>query len=402
MRRFFQTFGLPWLLLLAYSLQAEIPEEIRVQFRGIKRILEQADAAYYEEHRSIMSDEAYEFFRSHHDGLIAAYPELERQAAGLFVVDTRQKVAHRKPVLSLRKAYSDEEIRRFCDRVGDETVFLLEPKIDGASLVVEYRKGRMAEALTRGNSLAGLDVTTVLLASGALPLTLSDAPEVLRLRGEVYVPRDAFERLNAERAAAGAEPFRSARNVASGTLMLKHYAEVRNRGLKVLFFEVRNAVDLGFESDASALEAVRRLGLPVVDFKTFTQVEALQRWIHLEHGNRINLPYETDGFVLKVDDLKLRETLGNTKKFPRWAIARKFRSEPVVTRVLAIEYSVSELGKRTPIAILSPVEIGGATVQRATLHSASVLESLGIEVGSRVQVIRAGGVVPEIVGVVQD
>lgn len=393
---------LPLLFVLASVLRAEIPEEVWVQFKGIKHILEQADASYYLEHRSMMSDEAYEFLRSHQDRLIDDYPELEPHAASVFVEDRKQKVEHGKPVLSLKKAYSDDEIQRFCDGAGDGIVFLLEPKIDGASLVVEYRDGRLSQALTRGNSRSGVDVTTVLLASGALPLTLNGAPEVLRLRGEVYLTRDDFRRLNEARAAAGEEPFSSARNLAAGTLMLKDYSEVRNRGLQLLVFEVRNALDLGFQSDVAALQAARRMGLPVVNFKASASVDELQRWIKLEYANRGDLPYETDGFVLKVDDLKRRDELGSTKKFPRWAIARKFRSEPVETRVLAIEYSVSELGKRTPIAILSPIEIGGATVQRATLHTDLILESLGIEVGSRVQVIRAGGVVPEIVGVVKE
>ena len=392
---------LPLLFVLASALRAEIHAGVWVQFKGIKHILEQADASYYREHRSMMSDAAYEFLRSHHDRLIDDYPGLEQHQASVFVEDRNQKVAHGKPVLSLKKAYSDAEIQRFCHGAGDGIVFLLEPKIDGASLVVEYQNGRLSQALTRGDSRVGVDVTTVLLASGALPLTLNGAPELLRLRGEVYLPRDDFRRLNAARVTAGEEPYSSARNLAAGTLMLKDYSEVRNRGLKWLVFEVRNALDLGFESDSAALKAAQDMGLPVVDLKATASVDELQRWIKLENENRRGLPYETDGFVLKVDDLKHREELGNTKKFPRWAIARKFRSEHVVTRVLAIEYSVSELGKRTPIAILSPVEIGGATVQRATLHSDSILEALGIEVGSRVQVIRAGGVVPEIVGVVE-
>lgn len=390
------------LLVAPTSVSASAPEEVLTQFKGIKQVLEQADKVYYQEHHSMMSDEAYDYLRSYHDQLLDEFPELETYEAPLFVDGRKQKVPHRKPVLSLKKAYSDEEILKFCSKIGSEERFLVEPKIDGASIIIEYLNRRLVKAVTRGNSLQGVDVTTVLLASGSLPLVLEKAPKQLQLRGEAYISKDDFVRLNQLRQNTGKDPFSSARNTASGTLMLKDFVEVRSRGLRVLIFEVRNGLELGIESHSDALEMVGKWGLPVVDFNSSSSPQRLLAILENENQNRLELPYDIDGFVIKVDDLNLRNQLGSTQKYPRWAIARKYRSEPVVTKVLAIEYSISDKGRKTPVAILSPIKIGGATIQRASLHSDAIVEAMGIQAGSKVKVIRAGGVIPEIVGLAND
>ena len=182
---------------------------------------------------------------------------------------------------------------------------------------------------------------------------------------------------------------------------MKDFGEIRSRRLQVLIFEVRNALELGIESDSDSLEMAGRLGLPVVDFNSSHSPETLLAVLEAENRKRLELPYDIDGFVIKVDDLNLRNQLGSTQKYPRWAIARKYRSEPVITTVLAIEYSISDKGRKTPVAILRPIKIG-ATIQRATLHSDAIVKAMGIEAGSKVKVIRAGGVIPEIVGLAHE
>jgi len=389
-------------MLVTGIFASEPPPEIIKQFRGLDSVLHQADKAYFDESQSMMSDDAYDLLRSYLDQLIKEYPGLIELKSVDFPQDDRNRVSHSKPVLSLKKVYTDDELDAFFRQLpSKETLLLLEPKIDGASVIIEYEKGKLIRATTRGDSKSGVDISHAILASGALPLSLQNAPEHLELRGEAYIERDQFEILNEAQIDAGLPAFTHARNLASGTLMLEDYGEVMRRKLHVLIFECRNAVELGYDSDQTALESLRELKLPVIEVHSALNTEEVKRLMKELNPQRAEYTYETDGWVIKVDDLNLRDLMGETQKFPRWAIARKYKSIPVVTKVTAIEYSISENGKETPIAILEPIEISGAIVKRATLHSSGFMESMGINPGCRVKVIRAGGVIPEIVGLAE-
>ena len=387
------------------GLNASVPSEIETQFLGLRQVLQQADEAYFNQNRSLMSDDAYDALQNALADLIKRYPALNTLEAPAFPTDSRNRITHAKPVLSLKKVYTDAELAAFCESISTtnpaEKHFLIEPKIDGASIVIHYQNGRLVQAVTRGDSLSGVEVTPVILASGALPLELKNAPARLALRGEAYIDKNHFNSLNHEQETQGKQPYRHARNLASGTLMLEDFAEVLKRGLQIRFFECLNARELGYSNDTEALQFLQQLGLPVVEFGRCESSNEVILYLQQHNPLRKDFDFETDGWVVKVDDLQLRQDLGATQKYPRWAMARKYRSVPVITTVIEIEHSISENGTITPVAILEPVEIGGATVRRASLHSEKFMTSLGIHPGSRVKVIRAGGVTPEIVGLAE-
>lgn len=403
MKNLLLPFATTLLLLTSFATPSRrFPDEIKTQFHGLRQILKAADESYFEKHESLLSNDAYDLLRAYYEDLLESYPELAHEALPDFTENERNKVEHKKPVLSLKKVYSDEKLLKFCKSFSKPNGgFLLEPKIDGASIVVRYRNGKLVEAITRGNSLSGVDVTAVILASDALPLSLqSDAPAELEIRGEVFITKSHFNAINEERIERGEEPYKHVRNLASGSLMLEDFTEVMLRQLQITIFEYRSAATHGWKQDSQALSFLRELGLPVIEFHISKSGQDLIDLLHELEPQRADYDFETDGWVIKVNDFKLRTEVGATQKYPRWAIARKFRSTPVITQVLRIEYSISESGTKTPIAILEPVEISGATIDRATLHSENFMNSMGIYPGCSVKVIRAGGVIPEIIAVV--
>lgn len=386
-----------------FHLQADPAPEIQRQYQALQHILKQADAAYFEAHESLMSDAAYDRMRSQLQQLEHAYPDLKQLPMPDSGADSRERITHRSPVLSLQKCESDAELLAFCnERHQPGTQWVIEPKIDGASIVVTYRHGHLTQAVTRGDKRSGIDVTEVILASGALPLAVEGLPEHLELRGEAYIPKAQLDAINAERHRSNQAPYRTARNLASGTLMLQDPVEVMRRGLRILIFEWRNALESGETSHFNALIQLKALGLPVVQSLRVTSVPEVIEQVNTLERSRMDLPFDADGWVIKLDSLVTRQDLGSTRQHPHWATARKFPPTPVLATVLEIESSVSDRGKVTPIAILEPVEIDGATIQRATLHNEAFAERMGIRPGSRVWLIRAGGTVPEILGLAND
>ncbi|MEQ9824438.1 MAG: hypothetical protein ABQ298_08655 [Puniceicoccaceae bacterium] len=392
-----------WLLcssvFLLVHLQAEPPPEIQRQYQALLHILNQADTAYFEEHESLMSDAAYDRMRLQLQQLEHQYPHLKQLPVPESGAHTRERVEHRSPVLSLQKCKSDAELLAFCNALHQPgTQWVIEPKVDGASIVVTYHHGHLTQALTRGDKLSGIDVTEVILASGALPLAIEGLPEHLELRGEAYIPKAHFDAINAERIRSNQSPYRTARNLASGTLMLQDPVEVMRRGLRMLIFEWRNALESGRKSHFNALNQLKDAGFPVVQTLRVASVPEIIAQVNSLEKSRMQLPFDADGWVIKLDCLAKRQHLGNTQQHPHWATARKFPPAPILATVLEIETSVSDRGKVTPIAILEPVEIDGATIQRATLYNEAFAERMGIRPGSKVWLIRAGGAVPEILG----
>lgn len=372
------------------------PPESEQQIRALQTVLRQADDAYFNKHQPELTDAAYDALRNQYTQLTADYPELASGNPVGAPVDESGRIAHDAPVLSLEKVYSDEALLGFFRKTGTNLLYCVEPKLDGVSVVLRYRNGLLVQALTRGDGKTGLDVTPAVLASGAVPVALTDAPAKLDVRGEMILPLPAFEKLNRRRAESGQEPLTSPRNIASGTLLLADYAEVAKRGLEFQCFELLVADQLP-ATHTEALVLLTKYGLPVVES---VPVQAAEVIAAVENMNRkrADFSFGTDGVVIKVDDLDIAWELGATAHHPRSAVARKYEETPVQTRLLNVEWSRGASGRLTPVAFFEPIEIQGAKIQRAMLHNLDYIRAMDLKIGDWINVIRSGGTVPEITG----
>ena len=377
---------------------AAAPPPIELQAGNLRTILRQADDAYYNHHESLMGDAAYDALRAQYDRLVAQYPELaDLPNVGAPVAHSSSRIEHNAPVLSLQKAYSDEAVETFIQTCGTNLLYCIEPKIDGLTVVLRYQNGLLTQAITRGDGKTGIDVTAALLASGATPLTLTNAPAKLNVRAEVHLPLPAFNALNQRRKTAGQPPLKSPRNTAAGTLRLHDYAEIANRALAIRVFELL-ATDPMPATHTQALALLKSVGLPTIESRTVDPAEVLLAVAELNR-RRVTLPFSTDGIVIKVDDQKAFARLGKTAHHPRGALARKYKETPIETRLLQVDWSRGSTGKVTPIARFEPIEIQGATVRSASLYNLDHIRAMDLRIGDWIQVIRAGGTVPEIIGI---
>lgn len=373
------------------------PPEVEQQARALQTVLRQAETSYYNQHVSVISDSAYDALRKQYERLSAAYPELTTEnPVGAPIEESARRVTHDSPVLSLDKVYSDDAVNRFLQQTGTDLLYCVEPKLDGLTVVLRYRNGLLVQAITRGDGKTGVDITPAMLASGAAPARLYDAPAQLDVRGEVLLPLPAFDALNRRRAESGQEPLKNPRNIASGTLMLADYVEIARRGLKFQCFELLAAENMP-ATHSEALAVMKKTGLPVVESVTVPAMDVLAAVENLNR-RRSESSFMTDGIVIKVNNFAVRDRLGATAHHPRSAIARKYEETAVQTRLLGVEWSRSAAGKLTPVARFEPVEIQGATVRNATLHSLEHIRAMDLKIGDAITVIRSGGTVPEITG----
>jgi DNA ligase (NAD+) len=315
-------------------------------------------------------------------------------------------VAHAVPMLSLDNAYNEEELRAFDERVrralAADAAYVAELKIDGLSIALTYEHGRLVRGATRGDGVLGEDVTSNVRVIRAIPLVLAGAPPGrLEVRGEVYLSRRAFERMNREREDRGEPAFANPRNAAAGTMRTLDPAEVSRRRLSAFVYEVI-AVDAPPEtvpaSHSAALARLSAWGLPVEPHSQRCDgIEALVAHCREWSERRRSLEFDTDGLVIKVDDRSARERLGTTAKFPRWATAFKFPAEQATTRLIAIEVNIGRTGAATPYAVLEPVRLGGTTISMATLHNEQEIARKDIRPRDMVLVEKGGDVIPKIV-----
>ena len=316
-----------------------------------------------------------------------------------------QQVAHRYPMLSLSNTYSTGELYDFDERIRKTVTvpysFSCELKFDGTAICLTYKDGRLVRALTRGDGAKGDDVTRNVVNIPAIPSILhgEGIPAEFEIRGEIYMPWEAFERLNGERAAEGLEPFANPRNAASGSLKLQDPAQMRTRGLDCVLYHVLGE-DLPFKTHIEALEAARGWGLPISEYSLHAgSIEEAVRYIEEWDSRRKGLPFATDGIVIKVNELDLQRQLGFTAKSPRWATAWKFKPEQALTPLLSIDYQVGRTGAVTPVANLEPVQLSGTVVKRASLHNKDQMDLLDIHIGDYVYVEKGGEIIPKITGV---
>ena len=387
----------------------------------LRKSLEQASHDYYVLDRPKLSDREYDALFRELQQLEGEHPELRTldsptMRVGAEPATTFAKHTHLVPMISLDNAFTDDEVADWAARavkIAGESVtavgFCAELKIDGAAVSLTYRDGVLVTGATRGNGTVGEDVTTNLRTIRGIPLRLRGEgyPAIIEIRGEVYFPFDSFERLNDERVKAGEPVFANPRNSAAGSLRQQDPAVTASRPLRFFgyAFAVPGTADLPFSTQTELLESLAAWGIPVAPKRKWCRTLAeVYSYAHaIESTIRAELNFGIDGMVVKVDSLALQTELGVVgSRVPRWAIARKFAPDIVETRLLEIRVNVGRTGKINPYAVLEPVEVGGTTVQFATLHNFELIKQKDLRVGDVVLLHRAGDVIPQILGPVPE
>ena len=394
--------------------------QANIRINELTGILNDANRKYYVENSPTLSDYEFDMLLKELEALEKEYPEFAApdsptQKVGSDLLRTNGKVQengkefeqypHRYPMLSLGNTYDISEVEAFAERaekgIGNSFTFSCELKFDGTAICLTYRKGKLFRALTRGDGTVGDDVTRNVKHISNIPQVLTNGPwpEEFEIRGEIYMPWAAFDRLNEERLKDEEQPFANPRNAASGSLKLIDSGMVANRGLECTLYHMLGE-DLPFTTHDEALKAAAHWGLPVSDKRMICSgTEDIETFIKYWDTERKNLPFATDGIVIKVNELPYQEELGYTAKFPRWAVAYKFKAEQALTKLLSIDYQVGRTGAVTPVANLEPVQLSGTVVKRASLHNAEQMQLLDIHIGDYVYVEKGGEIIPKITGV---
>ncbi|MEM8550040.1 MAG: NAD-dependent DNA ligase LigA [Verrucomicrobiota bacterium] len=387
-------------------------KQARAKINELRQLVARHDGLYYREARAEITDQEYDLLKRELADLEATWPE---QAQGVSptarVGDDRtegfRKVPHRERMMSLDNTYSEAELREFDARLqrrfpAQSLRYVIEPKIDGVALSLTYEKGQLIQALTRGNGTEGDDVT-VNIREGvpALPNQLAGSghPELVEIRGELYMTHEEFARINTERNQEGAPRFANPRNLTSGTI--KQLGGVGGRRLEVVLYGLGHCEPAFLQRQSALHEQLSSWGLPTLG-KTWTAEGIEEAWICIQKLDalRHGFAFETDGAVIKLDDTLLQQQAGSTAKAPRWAIAYKFAAEQAETLLEAIEVQIGRTGAVTPVARLQPVQLAGTTVSNATLHNEDEIKRKDIRPGDTVVVQKAGEIIPQVLRVV--
>lgn len=383
-------------------------EQAQKRVEELRAVIEKNNRLYYDQDAPELEDYQYDALTRELRELEAAFPQLvsetsPTQHVGGTASSRFAKVTHAVKMESLLDAFSYEELRDFDRRVRDAGIqpeYAVEIKIDGLSCSLEYENGTLVRASTRGDGLVGEDVTANVMAIRRVPKQLKDAPEYLEVRGEVYMPHQAFQKLCAEQELQGAAPFKNPRNAAAGSLRQKDAKVTAGRGLSIFVFNVQQIRGKTLSSHAESLDYLKSLGLPVSPrYHVVRDIEDAIQEIEQIGQNRAKLDFDMDGAVIKVNAFDQRRLLGSTNKFPRWAIAFKYPPEVKETTLRSIEVAVGRTGVLTPTACFDPVFLAGTTVGRATLHNEDFIRQLGLCIGDTIQVRKAGDIIPEVIAV---
>jgi len=392
-----------------------VNDDIEARIERLRREIDRHNHNYYVLNTPIIDD--YEF-----DKKLAELERLEKenpefydpnsptQRVGRDLTEGFTQRHHHFPMMSLSNTYSEDEIAAFMARIEKELPelgytgnvdYCCELKFDGTAISLTYENGELTRAVTRGDGTAGDDVTNNIRTIRSIPLRLQGEgfPSFMEVRGEIYMPFESFIQLNIQKADIGEEPFANPRNAAAGTLKLQNPVEVSRRNLDGVLYGVQSDRQV-FTSQYHALEQLSQWGFKTSPHTRLRRsMEEVMEYIHHWDPARHDLPYATDGIVIKVDDFMLQRNLGSTAKAPRWAVAYKFKAEQALTKLLSIEYSVGRTGTVTPVANLEPVQLSGTTVKRASLHNADQIEILDVRIGDMVYVEKGGEIIPKITGV---
>lgn len=388
-------------------------EEAKAAILSLSKEIDQHNYHYYVESNPQISDYDFDMLLNRLQQLELEHPEFAydyspTKRVGGDITKKFESVVHRFPMLSLANTYSEEEIIDWETRLkkvtDEELNFVCELKYDGVAIGIRYENGIMTRAVTRGDGTQGEDITANVRTIRSIPLKLiGHFPDDFEIRGEIFMPLASFNALNEEREEIGEQLFANPRNTASGTLKMQDSKVVAERNLDSYLYGVYGD-DLSFEGHLSAVENAGSWGFKVpTKEKNFiqrtTSIEGIMDFIHYWDKARHDLPFEIDGVVIKVDNYAQQRKLGFTAKSPRWAIAFKFKTERVETLLESVTYQVGRTGAITPVANLTPVQLGGTTVRRASLHNADQIEKIDLHLTDHVYVEKGGEIIPKIVGV---
>jgi DNA ligase (NAD+) len=384
---------------MSTSIQARLDE--------LRRQIERHNRLYYVEAKPEISDREFDRLMAELLEIEAAHAELvtpdsPSQRVGGAPIEGFETVHHREPMLSIDNTYSANDLREFDRRVrkllpGEKVTYVVELKIDGVAMSLVYEDGLFVLGATRGDGEVGDDVTHNLRTIKGIPLRLPKKPVRFEARGEVYMQRDDFAKLNRERVARGEEPYANPRNLAAGSLKLLDPRESAKRRLRFFAYGIGPCEGIDIRSHREALDTLKQFGFPTSRHHVCESIDDVIAYCDTWAEKRNDLPYDTDGLVIKVDDYGQRARLGTTAKSPRWVVAYKFAAEQALTKLLAITLQVGKRGTLTPVAELEPVKLAGTTVKRASLHNADYLTAKDIRVGDMVVVEKAGEIIPYIV-----
>lgn len=400
----------------AVSVEKLSEAQARAELKNLAGLIRRHDELYYRHDAPEVSDADYDALRQRNDQIEKRFPKLVRadspsRRIGAAPAEGFGKVHHGVPMLSLANAFNDEDVTQFVERIHrflgidakEALAFTAEPKIDGLSVSLRYLNGRLTEAATRGDGVEGENVTRNVMTIAEVPRQLigRSAPDVIDVRGEIYLGHKEFESLNAEQAAAGSKVFANPRNAAAGSLRQLDPAVTASRPLRFLAYAWGEASSLPADTQSGVYDAFKRWGLPVNPLtRVCNGTKELLIFYHELAEERARLGYDIDGIVYKVNRLDLQERLGLVSRSPRWAIAQKFPAQQAMTVLNDIEIQVGRTGALTPVAKLEPVTVGGVVVSNATLHNEDEIKRKDLRIGDTVIVQRAGDVIPQIVAVV--
>lgn len=384
---------------------------VQEEILKLRRELEYHNKLYYVLDAPVISDYEYDMLMQRLKALESEHPELvtpdsPTQRVGGKALSQFEPVQHQVPLESLTDVFSYEELFAFGERMDtllpDAHDYIVEPKIDGLSMSLEYENGVFVRGATRGDGVTGENVTENLRTVRSLPLRIENAPERLIVRGEVYMSKAVFEQLNAEREITGEPPLANPRNAAAGSMRQLDPQIAASRKLDIICFNMQYSSDGGYQTHAQTLDAMRDMGFPVVPYTHYDNIHDCVERIEWLGENRGELAYDMDGAVIKINSLRQREILGSTAKAPRWAVAYKYPPEKKESRVLDVVVQVGRTGVLTPKVIVEPIRLAGTTVSAATLHNQDNIDRLDLRIGDTVLLQKAGEIIPEVLSVNKD
>ena len=355
---------------------------------------------YHEEDNPEIEDWEYDRLKRDLESLYKLYPEFKHEfKIGGKASEKFSKVHHEIKMESLHDSFSIEEIENFYNKINANNIeeFVIEPKIDGISLSVEYTNGILTRASTRGDGIIGEDITENALTIKNLPHKINSNINYLEIRGECFMPKLDFKELIKFQESNGQKIFKNPRNAAAGSIRQKDAEKCKSRNLQILFFNVQKISDKNFNTHSESLEFLKSLGLPVLNFKICKNFQEIKSEIENIGKTRHNFKFQTDGAVLKINSLKKRLELGSTASFPKWAEAFKYPPEIKKTKCTDIELKIGRTGIITPVCIFEPINLGGSIVSRASLHNEDFIKNKDIRINNFVYVIKSGDIIPEII-----
>ena len=378
--------------------------DIKKRVEELTKILNDANYNYYVKDEPTITDQEYDKYMRELEDIELEYPDYASKNSptkrvGGEVIEKFLKVVRDKPMLSISDVFSEDEVRDFIKKVEDEVSpeYVCEQKIDGLGVSLIYEAGKLVRGVTRGDGLVGEDITHNVRTIKSIPLELTK-PINIEVRGEIFMHKSTLEKLNKKREEEGKPKLQNVRNAAAGSIRQLDSKVAAERELDNFVYYLPNPSDFGIKTHLEALQFMGDLGFKINPHnKLVKNIDEIIDYIEKEGNTRKSLSYEIDGIVIKVNDVSLQEKLGNTAKYPRWAVAYKFPAEEVLTKLTDIIFTVGRTGRITPNAVLEPVIVMGSTIRRATLHNEDYVNMKGLKIGDIVSIRKAGDVIPEVV-----